>query len=293
MNQLTVLSPHQDDAGLSLAMTIRASARSGRVRIVNCFTVSEYAPHLEARNAAAIGTERRKEDREFASRAGEGIEVIDLKMEDAPIRLGLPVGEVRRLRVGAREREDASRIAADLADLAEGLVLAPLGLGGHIDHLVARQAAMQLARRGRAVGFYEDLPYASELRECCILRTADAAARGIGARLSCALMRDREAAARKRFAIDAYRSQLSAEEMDGIVRYNERRGGERLWIAPKTEGLVPAPLEQAGIQAGNPAAALGRRFECAAHYFVGRARAACRRAQLNLRGGRINAPQTN
>jgi len=105
--------------------------------------------------------------------------------------------------------------------------------------------------------------------------------------------RTREAAVRKRFAIEAYRSQLSAEEMDTVVRYNERRGGERIWIAQETEGLVPSLLEQTGIQAGNPAASFGRRFECAAHYLAGRARAACRRAQLNLRGGRINAPQTN
>src|SRR5689334_18317690 len=94
---LTVLSPHQDDAGLSLAMTIRAASRRGiRIRIVNCFTISTYAPHSDARTADAVGAVRVAEDREFAARIGDGIEVVDLGLEDAPIRLSCRVEDVRR-----------------------------------------------------------------------------------------------------------------------------------------------------------------------------------------------------
>jgi LmbE family N-acetylglucosaminyl deacetylase len=292
MKSLTVLSPHQDDAGLSLAMTIRAAARSGRtVRIVNCFTVSAYAPHSLAGDVAEVGSVRQAEDREFALRVGPSVEVVDLGMEDAPIRLGRPVASVRRLKVGDRERLDARRIAGAVDRVADGMVLAPLGLGGHIDHLVALEAAIRLARAGRTVAFYEDLPYAAELRECCILRAADGASRRIGARLGGALVRDREAADRKRFAIEAYGSQLSASQFDSVIGYGARRGGERLWGTNGFDATIGA--QPAGVESGSFLAAWQRRLQCAAHTAANGARAAGRRAAESIsRGGGDNVPQT-
>jgi LmbE family N-acetylglucosaminyl deacetylase len=294
MKSLTVLSPHQDDAGLSLAMTICAAARSGRpVRIVNCFTVSAYAPHSLARDVVEVGSVRKEEDREFASRVGPSVEVVDLGMEDAPIRLGRPVASVRRLKVGPRERMDAQKIAEALNCVADGMVLAPLGLGGHIDHLVAFEAAIRLARAGRTVVFYEDLPYAAELRDCCILRAANRASRRIGARLGGALVRDREAEDRKRFAIEAYGSQLSTGQIDSVIGYGTRRGGgERLWGTKGFHETVGA--HPAGIEAGSFMAAWQRRLQCAAHAAGNGARAVCRRAAESIsRGGGDNVPQTN
>lgn len=290
MIPLTVLSPHQDDAALSLAMTIRVAARNGHpVRVVNCFTVSNFAPHSTARGAAEVGELRRAEDREFASRAGVAVEMVDLGMEDAPIRLRCTVLDVRRLVMGRRERADAARIADAVSRFAEGVVLAPLGLGRHIDHLVVREAAALLARSGRKVVFYEDLPYAAELRECCILRTADGAAARLGARLHGGLVRDPEAASRKRFAIEAYGSQLAVCQIDSIVEYGARRGGERLWSVD--ESGVPG-VERAGIATGRIGAVWTRRLQCAAHAAARRSGWAVRRATELVSGG-VNAPQTN
>jgi polysaccharide export outer membrane protein len=287
MNPLTVLSPHQDDAALSLAMTIRFAARSGRsVRIVNCFTVSTYAPHSGARTAEEVGAVRSGEDREFASRVGSGVEVIDLGMDDAPIRLQCPVAEARRRRIGGREREQAAAIADAVGKIAAGVVLAPLGLGRHIDHLVAAEAGIRLARAGRPVVFYEDLPYAAETRECCILRAADAAASRVGARLRGTLLRDSEAAGRKRFAIEAYASQLSAGQFDSVIQYGERLGGERLWAARGLAAMIPA--DEAGSETLPAAAAWRRRLGCAAHAAATRARALHRRAMETIsRGGEV------
>jgi LmbE family N-acetylglucosaminyl deacetylase len=292
MPSLTVLSPHQDDAGLSLAMTIRAAARlGGRVRIVNCFTVSTFAPHSEARTAAEVGAIRGSEDREFAAKVGGAIEILDLGLEDAPIRLGCRVEQVRRMRVGRFERAEARTVAELVAKAADATVLAPLGLGRHIDHLIAREAGIRLAREGRSVVFYEDLPYAAELRECCVLRAADAVARRLGSRFRGAVVRDEEAAARKRFAIESYRSQLSRPQFDSVIRYGARMGGERIW---GLSGLDAIPkLEPAGLQAGIFTSAWRRRFQCAAHAAANRTRAVCRRAaEWTVRGG-IDAPQTN
>lgn len=291
MTSLTVLSPHQDDAALSLAMTIRVAARGGHaVRVVNCFTVSEFAPHSSAQGAVEVGELRRGEDREFASRVGAAVGMIDLEMKDAPIRLGCTVADVRRRGFGQKERADAARIADAVAPLAEGVVLAPLGLGRHIDHLVVREAAMLLAQSGSKVVFYEDLPYAAELRDCCILRAADGAAARIGARLHGALLRDREAASRKRFAIEAYGSQLAACQFDSVIEYGALRGGERLWSAG--ESGIPG-VEDAGIATGRFGAIWSRRLQCAAHAAARRSRWAVRRATELVSGGGVNAPQTN
>jgi LmbE family N-acetylglucosaminyl deacetylase len=291
---MTVLSPHQDDAGLSLAMTLRAAARQGHpARIVNCFTISAYAPHADAQGITDIGRLRKREDREFAARTGAGIEIVDLGMEDAPLRLKCPVTDVRRRPMDARDWDDAARVALQIRGMASGLVLAPMGLGNHIDHRIAHEAGALLAKAGQPVGFYEDLPYAAELRECCILRAADRAASRCNAALRAFLARDREAAARKRFAIEAYRSQLEASQLDAVIGYGELRGGaERIWMTSGTEELVPAPLETTGLATGPAIAAMRRRLHCAGHQAAGRARAAGRHiAQLTSRGGGVNAPQ--
>ncbi len=293
MASLTILSPHQDDAGLSLAIAIGAAARTGRrIRIVNCFTVSTYAPHSDARDVDAVGAIRRSEDREFASRVGTAVEVVDLGLEDAPVRLGCRVEDARRLTVGRFERAEAWRLAERVGGAAEGTILAPLGLGRHIDHLIAREASIRLARAGRAVVFYEDLPYAAEIGECCILRAADAVSRRVGRRLLGVMVRDGEAAARKRYAIEAYRSQLSETQFDSVMGYGARLGGERLWGAEALEESIPA-IERTGIEAGWAAAAWRRQLHCATHAALNRAMALRRRATgWSFRGG-INAPQTN
>src|SRR5262245_36212862 len=115
---VTVLSPHQDDGGFSLAMTIRAAASAGNpVRIVNCFTVSDHAPFAAAVGSNEVQSIRSSEDREFVSRIGWAVEVKDLEMLDAPLRLGCPVSRVRRLGMRAREHAEARRIAGLLTKL--------------------------------------------------------------------------------------------------------------------------------------------------------------------------------
>jgi hypothetical protein len=44
-------------------------------------------------------------------------------------------------------------------------IYAPLALGGHVDHRLAREAGLLLARAGWTVWFYEDLPYALQAED--------------------------------------------------------------------------------------------------------------------------------
>jgi LmbE family N-acetylglucosaminyl deacetylase len=280
MSLVTVLSPHQDDGGFSLAMAMRAAAGAGhRVRIVNCFTLSGYAPYAAAEDVDAVRRIRRGEDREFASRIGAPVEIVDLELPDAPLRLGCPVAAVRRRAIGVRERGDACRIAGALSGLVDGMLLAPLGLGGHIDHLVAREAGIRMAGAGYSVGFFEDLPYAAELRECCIVRAARRIADRIGEPMGAALVGGTGGMADKRFAIAAYKSQVAPSQLRSVIDYAARRCGcERVWMPERMARAFPAPVELVETSAAG--------LPCAVHIAADRGRAVLRRcAQLTLRGG--------
>jgi hypothetical protein len=89
------------------------------------------------------------------------IQMVDLGWLDAPDRWEMPadatleshclrVDELHSLRRAFRNMESAA------------LVLAPLAIGGHIDHLLARTAAMN-AIPCEKIAFYEDLPYAARV----------------------------------------------------------------------------------------------------------------------------------
>jgi LmbE family N-acetylglucosaminyl deacetylase len=165
-----VLSPHLDDAVLSCGGLV---ADLDRVVVATVFNgrpvppVSAAASRFHARcghtdeNAMA---EREKEDDRALRAVGA-----------TPIRLGLLEALYRKNLDGtpsydsdiaifvdsaAASGEELSAVAHAVRDCVEDedpdLVLAPLGVGGHIDHLLVAAAARQLDRR---VLHYEDVPY--------------------------------------------------------------------------------------------------------------------------------------
>jgi LmbE family N-acetylglucosaminyl deacetylase len=147
---LVVVSPHLDDAVLSLPCTVRAwVAREARVVVLTAFT--------EGDEGYAI---RRDEDRRALSLLGA--EPLHAGLLDAPYRRSLS-RTFRDLVLPPLASDDADAaeatavLAARVAALAPDVVLLPLGVGEHVDHRVVH--AMH-ARLSGPVGFYEDRPYA-------------------------------------------------------------------------------------------------------------------------------------
>lgn len=148
---VTVLSPHFDDAVLSCWHLLGGGG--GDVRVVTVFGgapepgvgLSWWDEVTGARDSAARMRERREEDR--AAMAVAGCEAVTLELaEQLYRRNGKPPD------VGARLGE---------AIPTGSVVYAPAGLGiEHADHLLTRDAALELRDEGFEVRLYADLPHA-------------------------------------------------------------------------------------------------------------------------------------
>jgi LmbE family N-acetylglucosaminyl deacetylase len=186
---LIVLSPHLDDAVLSCGELIIQAAERTEAIVATLFTEAGPPPHtLSARrylrqvgapDAEALYRQRRSEDRAALESAGIA-SVMHAGLIDAQYRRRAVTGRRRRWARLLPELEhvypvyrlhvmsgciapsdsetlrDACRFVQRLADRGPALVLAPLGVGGHVDHVLARAAA---ERSGAPIIYYSDFPY--------------------------------------------------------------------------------------------------------------------------------------
>ncbi|AVV45723.1 PIG-L family deacetylase [Streptomyces sp. ID05-04B] len=187
---LVVLSPHLDDAVLSCGALMSHAVGHTQVRVATFFTepgappytVSgrQYLRQVGQPDAERLYRDRRAEDREVLRRLG--VDWLHLGLVDGLFRRraaasGGGRGRLRRvlpeaahvyptyrlhLATGRISRHDAatvSRVLALLEELASPprtVLLAPSGVGGHVDHVLVRTAA-ELS--GAPVVYYSDFPY--------------------------------------------------------------------------------------------------------------------------------------
>lgn len=171
-SSVVVLSPHLDDAVLSCGALIACCCRAGvDVLVVTVFNgrpvgpLSRSASHFHARcghTGRDAMAAREAEDDRALSRLGARTDRLFQKealyrrttrgapaypADDSVFVGSAPAAEVDAVLGPIVHSIDAAR---------PDLVLAPLGIGGHVDHLVVADAARRL---GRPVLHYEDVPY--------------------------------------------------------------------------------------------------------------------------------------
>ncbi|SNT44181.1 N-acetylglucosaminyl deacetylase, LmbE family [Granulicella rosea] len=241
---LYVISPHRDDAAFSLSIAMRHwLGRGHRVQIVNIFTRSLYAPYADVESIREedrvnyVSGLRRMEDESFL-KVMHGATKFDLDLDDSPIRLGCHSSEVcATLETGTDAALPAIRghLQRLLHQEDVALVL-PLALGRHVDHCIARNAALPLVPY-LPCAFYEDLPYATrqgaradldEVRRRLIEEHRTS--------LTPVLCHDAgiDPIGFKRANAGLYSSQIRAEEAQPIAEFSRRYGGgERLWANAK------------------------------------------------------------
>ncbi|PWF88918.1 PIG-L family deacetylase [Kocuria rosea] len=184
------LSPHLDDAVLSCAGLMEAYGIRRDITVATIFTEAEPPPHTRAarsflrqcsrHDAISLFNDRRSEDQ--VALAGLGVRQRHLGATDALFRqrrttkavLG-PLARVLPelvhlyptyrfdIALGRISRSDRALIAhlrASVADLLEqteaDLLFCPVGVGRHVDHLIARMVGSQFPEQ---VVYYSDFPY--------------------------------------------------------------------------------------------------------------------------------------
>ena len=233
---IVALSPHPDDVAFSIGGLVRHLARDSSVTVATVFTRHVWAPNLDpdARDPDRVSRIREQEDARYCARIGAAR--VALGFDDA----GLRGYDDETERLGLRPDDTIGPIVRTALDdlLSPGsAVLCPLGLGGHVDHLVVRDAARTIARSGGLeLWFYEDLPYARSLPGRTIERHAlevDPAIEGVRFPLT------PSAWARKVEDVSAYRTQLRDVDLDDLTAHARRTGdgpglAERIWRGAAT-----------------------------------------------------------
>lgn len=118
------------------------------------------------------------------------------------------------------------------------IMLLPLGLGGHVDHLILREACSGVAQNQVRV-YYEDLPYAARLTDDEIERVV----RDFDSELRPHLFNIEASLARKIENLKLYKSQVSDKEVEQVLSYATRLGAglgpcERLWYRQLPEDCI-------------------------------------------------------
>ena len=239
--KLVVLSPHRDDAAFSLSLSISHWLAMGHtVTLLNVFTRSLYAPYSDAEMKPEderldyVSALRKREDQKFLAALAGSVKMVDLDVVDAPIRLKCDASIVCDMDVQADDFA-IPRVQEGLAKLVKGddtaLVL-PLGLGHHVDHRTARDAALDLSSTVPCA-FYEELPYAmrngvrvdlSRFREDASTRLHEELSP-----VQCHGTHTRPSEWKRRLAL-GYESQIDEDMANSIANFSHRyHGAERLW----------------------------------------------------------------
>lgn len=173
------ISPHLDDAALSCGGLIaRQVAEGEKVRVINLFAgIPHYAEHefspyaqkqhskwqLKPQEAVLA---RRQEDQHVIEALGAERE--NWHYYDAIYRASeqeFLYTDHQKLfgPVHPAEYSLIEQLVQQLEQLRQdapnAVFYAPLWVGGHVDHLIARNCAIQLRNRGGQIVFYEDFPY--------------------------------------------------------------------------------------------------------------------------------------
>lgn len=175
MSRVVILSPHADDAVWSLGGVLGGWASRSGVTVITVFNAVPDYRALDAQRrdkghawrylpSAAV---RHREDARAIAALGAGVQA--LPFIDAAMRYDTPdfdyptvgslFGPVRSADAPLR-RHVSDALAACLEPGDQ--VVAPLGLGGHVDHLIVRDVAIGLSQD---VVFYQDVPYIADLSD--------------------------------------------------------------------------------------------------------------------------------
>ena len=245
--RIIVISPHADDAAYSIGGLIRKSIFRSRIQIITLFGRSNFLRASGFENHwQAVTTLRKREDMAFAARIGA--QLTYFQYPEAALRIGtspedlFAIAEVPRVEIPGNLTDSLTKL---LDRLRPRCLFAPLAVGYHRDHLIARQIATREAvQRKLPIIFYEDLPYVESVSRERLIRHAKL----VDPRLRAGYVPIDLSG--KLNNLTVYRSQVGPPEMQIVAQHaTQLRDGqpfERIWFATSRDQLLkvlePLPL---------------------------------------------------
>ena len=263
-----LVSPHPDDVAFSVGGTILTTLLPRPFLIVSLFTRSAYAPyHAGNHDPDTVSLIREKEDMAFAQSTGSHL--VRLNFRDSALNVGTREGKFPLLflstllykwprpespfernltrisskgppmlkhrlileaaRFDRRYRLLEAAISKLLHKNQDAVLISPLGLGCHPDHLLASRACKRLGHLADKVYYYEDLPYARRYSIEGIAKHA----RGLDRKLRPLRVDISGLVESKTRNLLLYRSQVSSDHVMETKEHTARLGNgawfEELW----------------------------------------------------------------
>lgn len=173
MKTLLAISPHLDDAVFSAGATIALASRSGwRTLVATVFTGNVARPtgfalacQLDKGLAPDVDYMAIRRAEDVAACTLVGAEAIHLPLLEAPHR-GYDSAAALFATILAEDKVGeavAAQLQTLIAEVCPDRLMAPLGLGGHVDHLIVREAVIRANASARCY-LWEDWPYAERVQ---------------------------------------------------------------------------------------------------------------------------------
>ena len=235
------LSPHSDDVAFSLCGMIMNNDFNA-IHVVTVFSVSSCTESDLKYPIDRITEMRKQEDLYFFESLDKNITVTHMDMLDAPLRLGINENQVFSTPIPERDCKETVNIFNHIKSICKPNVLlfAPLAIGGHIDHLIVRNAALMLADEGYPIVLYEDLPYSGDITkeqiDLYILKIESEKK----VKFSALIVNIGQAFEVKIQKISTYKLQISDLIIGRIIKHANNVGNgnpsERIWVSEKAHG---------------------------------------------------------
>lgn len=176
--RLVVLSPHLDDAALSCCGLLEASRKliPRLVITICCSQPPKPSSGKRARNRRGFALPKHRRAEDIAAMDAMKCGFVHLGFPDAIYRRSATSGSFvyssSETREGTLRLDDAnyieelylilSRLCCNMGPL---ILVSPLGIGRHVDHIICAQVALRLAQANIKLLFYEDMPYVWRARQ--------------------------------------------------------------------------------------------------------------------------------
>lgn len=221
-----ILSPHIDDAAYSLTLTISKLLENNiPVHFINCFTKTRWTGVFVSRDIEVVTTLRKQEDEAFNQYLGSKINIANLDLLDAPLRNNYihqfhPFND--------DELQLIEQLKNYLLENVDGVLLCPLAIGNHIDHVICREAVLQVYSKLKVL-FFEDLPYANRISQEELYVHVKQLEQKLAIKLIDFIIDLNGCKVDKEKAVSNYNSQIDEQICAEIMAQQNLLNGERIW----------------------------------------------------------------